>query len=69
MDAEVEPAGRRRQQPAPAKIAARVARALLDGAVGRIEGVTLLNPGFFDLERLRSGSVAKKRGVTRRRAK
>lgn len=67
MDAEVQPAGRRRQQPSPDKIARRVAR-LVKPARGR-RGVTPLNPGFFALETMRAGSVAKKRGVTKRRVK
>ncbi len=66
MDAEVRSAGGRRQ-PEPARIAARVAR-LLVPARGA-QGVMPLNPGFFALEAMRAGNVAKKRGATKRRVK
>ena len=64
---DVQPAAKRRPQPAPARIAARVAR--LARKAKRVPGVQALNPGFFALEGIRAGGVAKKRGVTKRRVK
>jgi len=56
--------GKMRRKPDAARIAARVAR-FADVAPLRHPNVMLLNPGFFQLERMRASSAAKKRGKTR----
>ena len=68
----IKPApGKMRPSPDGARIAARVKRFVKvevperKGLVGRNEVVTPLNPGFFQLERMRTAGVAKKRGKTR----
>jgi len=71
----IKPApGKMRPKPDNKRIAARVARfiatdsvesELLDGVDGRVGGVTLLNPGFFQLERMRASTATKKRGKVR----
>ena len=52
--------GARKRSVADGKVAARVAAA--DIAAPRVTGVTLLNPGFFALERMReAGSRASRK--------
>lgn len=77
-DLGVKPApGKLRRKPDAARVAARVS-AFMDevatppqrrGIVGKREVVTPLNAGFFQLERMRAASVAKKRGKTRVKAR
>lgn len=57
---DLQRAGRKRKEPAPAKIALRAAKFCEDHAPGECpEGVQPLNQGFFTLERMRAQSVAK----------
>jgi hypothetical protein len=60
----IKPAlGKMRRKPDHAKIAARVARFADVAPV--VPHVTPLNPGFFQLERMRASSATKKRGKVR----
>ena len=55
--------GKRRLAPSDERIAAKVAQ-FVDVAP-MVEGVMLLNPGFFRLERMRARSVVKERSDVR----
>ena len=55
--------GKQRRKPNADRIAARVARFADLAPV--TPGVMALNPGFFQLERMRAGSITKKRSKTR----
>lgn len=59
--------GGKRRKPEQERIAARVAEFVKDDAVERVPGVTRLNAGFFQLERMRAGGLVKKRAQVRKR--
>lgn len=63
----IKPApGKMRRQPDGKRVAARVARFVKVDVPARLsEGVTPLNPGFFQLERMRTAGGPKKRGKVR----
>ena len=59
--------GKLRRAPNAERIAARVAKLADDGPA--TEGVMPVNAGFFQLERMRSASVAKTRAKKRAKAR
>jgi hypothetical protein len=66
---DLQTAGRKRLRPENARIAKRVAAFCQSPAPCVPEGVQPLNPGFFELERMRYANAAERKQRVKKRGK